>query len=193
MNAAALTGLGKELFVGLRFATRDDVFWIGWIQPITGSGTAAAGHLDCILSCGYATDSAIHVASKGPDSATNTITFDLPVAELKTELLRPDGVTAPVVAAFEPGETPLWSVAGYSFAATTTVDDGAINKNPLDVTPAFTFTTEAQTGVTTPDQPPVKKPPTGGLATTGLPIGVTVLGLLLVVAAYVVRRRVAAR
>jgi hypothetical protein len=192
LNAAMLTGLGKELFAGIRFTTHDDVFWIGWVQPLTGSGSAAAGHLDCILTCGYLADADIHVTSKGPDAATNTITFDVPVADLKTTLLRPEGVEAPVVQAFTPGKTPLWSVAGYTFAATTSVDDGTLNKNPLDITPSFTFTTTAQTGVTTPT--PQREPKGGGnLATTGLPAGVALTGFLLVATAVFLRRRVLAR
>jgi hypothetical protein len=198
LDAATVAGLGKELFLGVRFATHDDVFWLGWVRPLGQSGSAAAGHLDCILSCGYLASPAIHATSTGPDTATNTLTIDVPVADLKTTLLRPAGVTAPVVQAFTPGQTPLYSVAGYSFAATTTADDNAVNKNPLDVTPSFTFTTAAQSEVTGPPTP--EKPPTtgnnsggGDLATTGLPVGVGVLALLLVVAAYAARQRAVTR
>jgi hypothetical protein len=193
LDAAALTGLGKEVFIGVRFATHDDVFWLGWVHRLGQGGSPAAGHLDCILTCGYAADSAIHATSSGPNTDTNTITIDVPVADLKTALLRPAAVTAPVVQAFTPGLTPLWSVAGYSFAATTTVDDNLVNKNPLDVTPAFTFTAAAQRAVTGPTTPAAPIPGKGGgnLATTGLPVGVTVAGLLLVVGAFVIRRRVA--
>jgi hypothetical protein len=189
LDPATLAGSGKQLFIGVRFATHDDVFWLGWIHSLGQGGRAGAGHLDCssgLIACAYAADSAIHTSSKGPDTATNTITIDVPVKDLTTKLLRPSDVkTPPVVQAFTPGRGPLWAVAGYSFAALTTVDDGNLPKNPLDVTPAFTFTTKAQHDVMTPITPSRRR----GLATTGLPIGLTMAGLLLVCAAFVVRRR----
>jgi hypothetical protein len=196
LDTATVSGLGKELFIGVRFATHDDVFWLGWVNQLGQGGSAAAGHLDCVLACGYATDPTIHATSTGPNTTNNTITIDVPVADLKTALLRPAGAPVPVVQAFTPGQGPLWSVAGYSFATPATVDNTALNKNPLDVTPSFTFTTEAQGGVTGP--PTSGGPPTtpggsgggGNLATTGLPIGLTIGGLLLVVAAVLIRRRV---
>ena len=90
-----------------------------------------------------------------------------------------------MVQAFVPGKTPLWAVAGYSAATPTTVADGNVAKNPLDVTPAFTFTTTAQLTVLTPVTPTHNR----GLATTGLPIAVSALALLLLLGGFAVRRR----
>jgi hypothetical protein len=193
LDAATLAGKGKQLFIGVRFATHDDVFWIGWIHTLGQGGLAGAGHLDCSAAllgqaCGYAADSAIHATSTGPNANTNTITIDVPVADLKTTLLRPENPDTnerptPVAQAFVPEKTPLWAVAGYSAATPTTVADGNVTKNPLDVTPAFTFTTKAQRTVLTPG--PGRN---GRLATTGLPLAVSVVALLLCAGAVVVRR-----
>ncbi|MFL6238972.1 MAG: hypothetical protein ACJ735_05700 [Actinomycetes bacterium] len=191
LDTATVAGKGKQLFIGVRFATHDDVFWVGWVHDLGGGGTPAAGHLDCskgLLVCGYETDSAIHASSTGPSASTNSVTIDVPVADLTTKLLRPAGTKAPVVHAFVPGSTPLWAVTGYSFASPTTVDAANVPKNPLDVAPAFTFTTTAQHDVITPVTPTHNR----GLAMTGLPAALSGLALLLCVGGLLTWRRLRA-
>ena len=122
-----------RLLIATRFATHDDVFWIGMKHPRGGANSFAAGHLQPGTFVDRYTPATTIPVTGAVDAATNTIRMSVPVSALTTSLLVPQGAPAQTVQAWQPGN-PLWSVAGVAFVGKQTSNDQTA-KNLLDATP----------------------------------------------------------
>jgi len=142
---ALQAGLGTELLIGTRFATGLDVFYLGMRVGLDGEPVFEGGHL---VSAGlvdvYEADSDVTVTG-ALDAAEKTITMDVKLADLKTELQQPDTVETdpPIVQGVNNGD-PLYSVMGFSFVGTQSTTD-PLAKHWLDVTPAFSVPASVNT------------------------------------------------
>lgn len=134
-NALAGSG-GREMLIGARFATADDVFWAGVTYSNDHGLAPGAGHLENgILVDTYTPDPKIHATFKVVQSS---LQIDVPISELSTVPQVPKGGTATARKAVGP-RSMLYSVTGISFSSPTTIDDLNVAKHWIDIVPAFTL------------------------------------------------------
>jgi hypothetical protein len=195
LDEAAQTGLGEELLIATRFSTDKDVFWAGVRHVLNGDQTLEAGRLEeSILISQYA--KTIDITGEVNVDA-NTITLDVPLAELTSIPRVPDGETAEPVQGIAAGQT-LYAVTAFAHVTKGTAAAGSETAhNLLDITPAFRFQGAAVVPPTTapsgsPTADPTTRPRPGGPGTTpstGSSATLAVLAAASAVIGVSVRRR----
>ena len=199
LNAAAATGLGQELLIATRFATDKDLFWAGMRHVVGGAQTLEAGRMSEQIFVSKYTKTIDIEGDVNLDA--NTITLDVPLADLTSIPRVPDGETAEPVQGIQPGQT-LYSVTGFAHVAKGSAGGNELAHNLLDIAPAFTFRQQGvvppcscppppPTASPSPSAQPRPNPGTGGpgMPSTGAPAIVAIVAAVLVGTAIAIRRR----